>query len=45
MGPKCAVIGIPHSGSVYSASWGKTCVGTILPSIEHNWFEVVMWQV
>jgi len=25
--------GTTHSGSVYSASWGKTCTGTVLPSI------------
>jgi len=29
--------GTTHSGSVYSVLWGKTCVGTILPSFEHNW--------
>jgi len=23
----------------YSASWSKTCVGTILPSFEHNWLK------
>jgi len=34
--------GATHSGSVYSASWGKTCAGNILPSFEHNWLK---WQV
>ena len=29
--------GTTHAGSVYSASWGKTCAGTILPSFEHHW--------
>jgi len=29
--------GTRHSGSVYSASWGKTWVGTIVPSFEHSW--------
>jgi len=32
--------GTTHSGSVYSASWGKSCAGgTILPSGEHNWLK------
>ena len=31
--------GTTHSGSVYSASWGNTCAGTILPSFEHNWLK------
>ena len=25
--------------SVYSTSWRRTCVGTILPSFEHNWLK------
>jgi len=28
-----------HSGSVYSASWGKTCAETILPLFEHSWLQ------
>jgi len=28
--------GTTHSGSIYSASWRKTCAGTILPSFEHK---------
>ena len=32
--------GATHSGSVYSASRGKTCAGTILPSFEHNWLKL-----
>ena len=28
-----------HSGSVSSASSGKTCAGTILPSFEDNWLK------
>ena len=31
--------GTTHSGIVYSALWGKTCAGTILPSFEHNWLK------
>jgi len=31
--------GATHSGSVYSASWGTTCAGTILPSFEHSWLK------
>jgi len=27
------------TGSVYSASWGNTCAGIILPSFEHNWLK------
>ena len=31
--------GTTSSGTVYSASWGKTCAGTILPSFKHNWLK------
>jgi len=28
-----------QAGSAYSASWGKTCAGTTLPSFEHTWLK------
>jgi len=31
--------GTMHSGSLYSASFGKTSAGAILPSFEHNWLK------
>jgi len=31
--------GTTPSGSIYYASCGKTCAGTILPSFEHNWLK------
>jgi len=31
--------GTTHSGCVYSASWSKTCAGTIFPLFEHNWLK------